>query len=705
MRPLGSARPRAAARCLAAALGLALLLVSCSSGPAPTPVPTQVPLPPRAEATQSIRAYLAAWIAGDYADMYAMLAPQDRARYTESAFVELHRRFATLTRVTSLVADVGSARDVVLPPEPAMPIGAVPPSATSPAGSPAASSGTSPVPGSSASPAASASAASSPTAAPVPSPVPSLGPVVPGPVPGLAFPATLDFTTDFFGEVRLSRELDVVAGGNRWEVRWSPAVLFPDLTADATLSLDRTLGTRGKIVAADGTVFAETRSDGMRVYPQEYLAGQTIGYVGKVTANDLTTLAAKGYRAGDWIGRTGLEQGAEALLRGSPGFTLSAQIPGRGPVTLLSTPMIPGANLTITLRSSLQRTAEAAMRRYPNVGAAALNPKNGDVWVLASLPAFDPNAMTLGTTLSGTPLPRPSSAQIVNKAVLSAYPAGSSFKPFTLGAALQTGTVTTATRLPCPGSWTFGGFTFQNWMHESLAGMRNWIDLMALSCNTAFMPLSVMLYDKSSTALTDLLHTFGFGEVTGIPMLIENPGVLPDAAYFRRTPRWDGTYSPYGPFDQIQMAIGQGSFLGTPLQLATAYAAWGNRGTLWQPRIVLKATLPDGTVVYDSHPTVHRFIPLNRSVMDYVVTTMRAVVTSPLGTAYRALSTFPIAVAGKSGTAETGGPDPDAWFPAFAPMNNPTIAAAVVVVTVPLGNGGDFAAPIVRQIMSVHFFP
>lgn len=345
------------------------------------------------------------------------------------------------------------------------------------------------------------------------------------------------------------------------------------------------------------------------------------------------------------------------------------------------------------------------MARYPRVGAAAIDPKSGDIWVLASLPRFDPNAMTLGTTLSGRPLAKPSSEQIVDKAVLGAYPAGSDFKPFTLGAALQTGTVTTTDTMLCPSTWTFEGFTFKNWRYETLPGQRTWVDTMALSCNTTYMPLSVRLYDRNKTALTDLLHTFGFGEATGVPFLAENPGRLPDAAYYATHKRWNGTTSPYGPFDQIQLAIGQGEFLGTPLQLATAYAAWGNRGTLWYPRIVLKATLPDGTVVYDSRPTVHHVIPLDRSVMDYVVTTMRAVVTSPLGTAYRSFLGFPYAVAGKSGTAETGGPDPDAWFPSFAPANDPTIAVAVVVVTVPLGNGGDFAAPIVRQIMQRHFAP
>ena len=241
-------------------------------------------------------------------------------------------------------------------------------------------------------------------------------------------------------------------------------------------------------------------------------------------------------------------------------------------------------------------------------------------------------------------------------------------------------------------------------MEESLGGYRPWVDTMALSCNTTYMPLSILVYQRTKTALTDLQSSFGFGSPTGIEFLAESPGILPDAAYFETHERWNGKISPYGPFDQIQLAIGQGSFLGTPLQLALAFAAWGNRGTLWQPRIVLKATLPDGRIVYQSKPTVRRKIPLSRPVMDFVVTTLRAVVTSPLGTATRAFAGFPIAAAGKSGTAETGGPDPDAWFPAFAPMNSPTIAVATVVVTVPLGTGGDFAAPITRRVMEAYFF-
>jgi penicillin-binding protein 2 len=659
-------------RLTALALTTLLVLGACSTGPAPTPYPTPVPTPAAAAAKQTAQQYLAAWKAGNVEAMWKLLARSDQLRFGHERFVSLQRQFASLVRVTEVETMAADPEPAVLPPEVRLPAAAT------------------------TSPGASASGKASPSA--------SEGSVAEGPVAGMAVQVLLLFTTDLMGVMPLHRTLLLGQGPSGWQVRWSPELLFPELGNDGTLALTRQTSPRGRIVARGGTVFAMTRPDGMRVYPQESLAGQAIGYVSKVTAEDLKTLAAKGYRAGDWVGRSGLERGAETLLRGTPGFTLLAERPGRKPVTVLKTPLTPGATLTVGLQPDLQRAAEAAMRAYPRVGNATVDPKTGEVWVLASLPAFDPNAMTLGTTLSGIPLGQPGEEQILDKAVLGAYPAGSSFKPFTLGAALQTRTVTPATTMLCPGTWTYSGFTFKNWMKESLAGYRTWVDTMALSCNTTYMPLSVLVYNRNKTALTDLQASFGYGKPTGIEFLSESPGVLPDAAYFKTHKRWTGSYSPYGPFDQIQLAIGQGSFLGTPLQQAMAYAAWGNRGTLWRPRIVLKATLPDGEVVYQSKPTVTRRIPLSRSVMDFVVTTLRAVVTSPLGTATRAFAGFPITAAGKSGTAETGGPDPDAWFPAFAPMSSPRIASATVVVTVPLGTGGDFAAPITRRVMEAYFF-
>jgi penicillin-binding protein 2 len=191
--------------------------------------------------------------------------------------------------------------------------------------------------------------------------------------------------------------------------------------------------------------------------------------------------------------------------------------------------------------------------------------------------------------------------------------------------------------------------------------------------------------------------------MTGINHLAETAGILPDAAYFERTPRWDGAIHPYGPFDQIQLAIGQGSYLGTPLQLANAYNAFATGGTLWVPRLVTQATLPNGRLMEQTAPRVMRHIDLPAADYAYLLETLHAVTSLYYGTAYYAFVGFPIPVAGKSGTAETGTPQPDAWFPAFAPVNDPKITVATVLVRVPLATGGSDSAPLVRRLMAYYF--
>ncbi len=142
----------------------------------------------------------------------------------------------------------------------------------------------------------------------------------------------------------------------------------------------------------------------------------------------------------------------------------------------------------------------------------------------------------------------------------------------------------------------------------------------------------------------------------------------------------------YSGFEQIQLSIGQGAFLGTPLQLANAYAAIGNGGTLWRPRIVTSAALPDGTVIERVEPTAVRQISVAASDLAFVTDTLQAVITLPYGTGTAAFAGFGIPVAGKSGTAETGTPDPHAWFPAFAPADAPTVSVATVLPYIRAGH-------------------
>jgi cell division protein FtsI/penicillin-binding protein 2 len=669
---------------LGCAVLVAVTVAACGS---PTPSPTVYPKPVAPQSTDDVptaaQAFLGDWRDGRYAAMYRRLTAADRDATTAAAFTALLRDFRSLARVTAVDWQLAAPQRLVLPPAPR------PPDAPAPTPT-AAPSGATPQP-------TQAGASPTPRATPVPPDTPLAGPRL-----AVQVPVHLSFTTDNFGDVALDRNLVLVPAAGGWQVDWTAATLFPELGSRGTLALRRQEPVRGQIVAQDGTVFARTRSDGARVYPQEWLAGQTIGYATPATQSDLKELASRGVRRGDLVGRSGLEAGADALLAGTPGFKLVA-VPADGkPVTVLQRDVVPGADVVITIRPRIQATADAALAPYAEAGTAVLNPKNGDVWALASAPRFNPNSMTIGATLSGLPLADPGLAARTSHAVLGAYPAGSSFKVFTLAAALKLGVADASTRMTCNGTWTFDGFTFHNYMDHHL-GVVDLLQAMAFSCNTTYMPLSIQVYDKDKTALTDVVGEFGFGQSTGIEHLADEPGVLPDAAYFRKAKRWDGKIHPYGPFDQIQLAIGQGSYLGTPLQLANAYAAIGNGGKLWVPRIMAEARLPDGTVVERVKHQLQRRVSVGRGQLRYVVESMKAVVNYPYGTGYPAFVGYPIQVAGKSGTAETGGPDPDAWFPAIAPADNPRIAAATVLVRIKLGTGGTDAAPLVRRVFSTYF--
>ncbi|MGH2455307.1 MAG: penicillin-binding transpeptidase domain-containing protein [Candidatus Limnocylindria bacterium] len=672
-------------RPLAATLLCALAVTACAApAPDPTPYPTPAPTPRPDEVEATVRTFLSAWRGHRWERAHEMIAGADQERYPFEAFASLLARFHELAAVRGMNWEVGEAVQITLPPQARPPDQPAPP----PTPLPTASAGEpTPTPAS---------------PSPEPSPVPPDTPLD-GPVPALMVPVELQFSSDLFGEVALERELVLVGGTDGWQVRWEPEILFPELGQAATLELTRQAPPRGRILAQDGTVLAQTRADGIRVYPQEWLAGQTVGYATPATADDLAARGRQGWVEGDLVGRSGLEHGADELLRGSPGFTLLA-VPETGdPVPVLERPMVPGADVLTTLRPAIQATAQAAIAGYAEAGTAVIDPLSGDVWALASAPLFNPNAMTIGTTLAGQPLNAPGVSARANHATVGAYPAGSSFKVFTLAAALKTGVAGPGTRMTCNGTWTFSGFTFRNYLEHRLPGTVDLLQAMAFSCNTTYMPLSILVYDHDQRALTDVVREFGFGEFTGIKYVVEESGILPDHDYFEAAKRWHGGYSPYGAFDQIQLSIGQGDYLGTPLQLANAYAAIGNGGTLWVPRIVTEARLPDGEVVERVEPTARREISIPDEQLAYVVDSMQAVVNYSYGTAYGPFLGFGIPVAGKSGTAETGGPNPNAWFPAIAPADAPEISVATVLVRVPLATGGSDAAPLVRRVMATYF--
>ena len=280
----------------------------------------------------------------------------------------------------------------------------------------------------------------------------------------------------------------------------------PQLGASGALRLRRQAPIRGRIVAQDGTVFARTRGDGARVYPQEWLAGQTIGYATPATAEDLKDLHARGVRRGDLVGRSGLEAGADAAagrqLRAS---SWSRSRPTADPVTVLQRKMVPGADVEITIRPSIQATADATLGPLRGGRHRRARPEQrrrvGAGIGTALQPELDDHRHNHRWRAAGGPRRgRPD----LNHATLAAYPAGSSFKVFTLAAALKIGVADPSTRMTCNGTWPFSGFTFHNYLDHSLPGLVDLLQAMAFSCNTTYMPLSIRVYDRDKTALTEL---------------------------------------------------------------------------------------------------------------------------------------------------------------------------------------------------------
>jgi penicillin-binding protein 2 len=488
--------------------------------------------------------------------------------------------------------------------------------------------------------------------------------------------------------------------------RWTPEFLFPALgPTGGTFRLEEgPLPARGRIIAADGSVMALTRADGWRVYPLESLAGQTIGYVTPLTAEEAAARpSADRYQAGEVVGRSGVEAGAEALLRGRTARALVAEPFGGAPIRVLDRRAVPGADVRLTIQPEIQRTAERVLAGRPEAATAVVDPRTGDVWALASAPAFNPNAMTIGTTYAGGAIATPNAHQIRNHAIETAYPTGSSFKPFALAAALKVDAASPATRMSCLPTWDFGGVRFVNFEQHQLPGAVSLVQAMAFSCNTTYMPLSIRIWERDPNALPAVIAEFGYGQPTGIGWLPEAAGRLPDRYWYETHPRASGRYVSYNTFDQIQLSIGQGDFLGTQLQQALAYAAFANRGTLWKPRLVTSAITPDGQVLLETVPEERHRIEMEAAELEYVVTALQAVTTLSYGTGTPAFAGFGIPVAGKSGTAETGGPDPHAHFAAFAPTASPEIVVASMLARVRLGTGGSSTAPLVRQVMATYF--
>ena len=453
-----------------------------------------------------------------------------------------------------------------------------------------------------------------------------------------------------------------------------------------------------------------------RSYPQGALGSEFLGLLGESDPAQLKERRYRLDRSGQVIGQSGAEATYDSYLNG--GFARSRVVVdahGRaiGPSRVTHEPAAP-RQLQLTIDLRLQRAAEQAIRdgigfahraghSDANAGAAVvINPRDGSLYALASYPHFDEKRASkdrpyFGKLLAGG-VP---GSSLVNLATQGLYPAGSTFKPIVAEAALASGLITPDSILPCTGSFQVGNVVF----HNVEAGINAPLDLrqaLSISCDTWFYRLGAEFYWRQVAGHPDIqhwAHLLGLGHPTGLDLPGESPGIVPTPAWLKRTFRaaWQRIwYEGYS----VNLSIGQGYLAITPLQLAVAYSALANGGTVVRPHV--------GRAILDeaNHPLRRLKFPLVRRLHLVDLGTIRdglfSAAHDPGGTSAAIFGTFPIPVAGKTGTAQVPSGSDDSWYGSWAPANDPRV---VVVVLIEHGGfGAEAAAPAAREIYSA-FFP
>lgn len=442
----------------------------------------------------------------------------------------------------------------------------------------------------------------------------------------------------------------------------------------------------------------------IRHYPYGDLAAHVVGYVGRINEAEMKDLPLAEYRGSTHIGKLGIESSYEQALHGKTGYAeIETNVQARSLGTLSENNPEPGANLYLTLDIDLQKTAFDALEGY-NGAVVAIDIKTGGVLVFASRPGFDPNPFVVGiTNESYKALSESDDQPLYNRALRGLYPPGSTIKPFVALAGLEYDAITASQKLFCPGYYQLpgGSHKYRDW-RKGGHGSVNMSEAITQSCDVYFYRLASML---GIDHLHDFLRRFGFGEKSGIDLVGEKAGLLPSR-------EWKETQKNklWFPGETIITGIGQGYLQVTPLQLARATATLANRGAVVMPYLVGKIVSPSNLQA-PPRPAPEN-IPLKSANINSVIDGMVNVVHSERGTAKSIGRGIPYLIAGKTGTAQVFNIKQNAkynensidfklrdhaLFVAFAPVDNPQIAIAVIAENG--GHGGSVAAPIAAKVI------
>lgn len=455
----------------------------------------------------------------------------------------------------------------------------------------------------------------------------------------------------------------------------------------------------------------------LRKYNFGVLASHLLGYTGEISEDMLKSEKyGDGYDGGDQIGHTGLEEAYESLLKGKKGKIIYEVDPLGRPVNILEeTSPTYGNDLYLTIDIDLQRAVEEILYqsieevrqkkdedtdeyyRVPGGAAVILDPKNGQVLAMASYPTFKPELFVGG--ISQTDLDNLKDPEnyypLINRAIMP-YPPGSVIKIVTAYAGLAEDIINEGRKINCTGVWLVLGEDPPRdcWQSHGSLDIRGAIKK---SCNSFFYQVGYELFMKLNNKeelLQEYLRKFGFGSETGIDIPYEYKGLVADKEWKK-----DQTeYFDWFPGDTVNMAIGQGDLMVTPLQMAQAFSILANRGIQYTPYIVKEIRDTEGNLFPYNSGEEYKDLDLDKNFIKIIEDGLVQVVGSG-GTAAYSFRNFPLdeyLVAGKTGTAEFVGRQDYAWFASYAPVDNPKYV--VVVMLEEAGSGGSKAAPIVEKI-------
>lgn len=442
----------------------------------------------------------------------------------------------------------------------------------------------------------------------------------------------------------------------------------------------------------------QVESEPLRRYPLGLMASHLLGYVGEISDKELIDPHYSEYLSGDLIGRMGIERRYEKILRGQDGkrFVEVNALGRKGEFLGEKHPILPtrGTDLTLTIDLDVQRAAEDAFEAGARGAVVAIDPRNGEVLALASKPNYDPNEFSMGITQERwSELSGGGNYPLFNRAIQAAYPPGSTIKPFTALAGLECGAMTPGTHFAqsCTGEYRFGSRLFGCWKHDG-HGSLALHDAIVRSCDVYFYQLGLRIgLDRLAAYMAKLT----LSDKTGIDLPQERRGSFPDQGWYDKrygAGRWSRGII-------LNLAIGQGEVILTPIKLAQIAAFLANGGTLWRPHLVRDAggngsSAPDDSMRQDVPVDVHNLAEVRAA--------MASVVADREGTGGQARIDS-IAVAGKTGTAQNPHGKDHALFICFAPADAPRIAVAVLVENA--GHGSTAAAPIARKVLQSFFHP